>query len=173
MLVLLNTSKGDLVVRLDEKNAPISSANFLAYVDGGHYDGTIFHRVIKDFMIQGGGFTPDMKQKGTLAPIKNEWRNGLKNTRGTLAMARLGGNPDSATAQFFVNVVDNAFLDRAQPDGAAYAVFGLVVKGLEVADAIRAVKTGRRGMHDDVPVEPVVITKASRLSPDAAKSMGL
>jgi peptidyl-prolyl cis-trans isomerase A (cyclophilin A) len=160
--ITISTSKGDLSVELDEKNAPISTKNFLEYVDAGHYDGTIFHRVIKNFMIQGGGFTPDMKQKSTRSPIKNEWRNGLKNTRGTLAMARLGGNADSATCQFFINVVDNGFLDQPQPDGAAYAVFGKVTAGLEIIDAIRAVATGRSGQHSDVPNEPIIITKISR-----------
>lgn len=161
--VKLETSKGNIVLELDEKNAPVSTANFLSYVDAKHYDGTIFHRVIAGFMIQGGGFAPDMSQKKTSAAIKNEWKNGLKNARGAVAMARLGGDPNSATCQFFINTVDNAFLDRPQPDGAAYAVFGKVVEGLEVVDAIRGVKTGRKGMHDDVPVEPVVIQKALRV----------
>ncbi len=161
--VKLTTSKGDLLIELDDVKAPISTNNFLAYVDAGHYDGTIFHRVIDNFMIQGGGFTPDMKQKKTTPPIKNEWRNGLKNTRGTIAMARLGGDPDSASCQFFINTVDNAFLDRPQPDGAAYAVFGKVISGLETVDAIRKVKTGNKAGHQDVPVEAVVITKAERV----------
>src|SRR5262249_6107967 len=112
--VKLSTSHGDIVLSLDEQKAPISVANFLAYVDSGHYNGTIFHRVIDGFMIQGGGFTPDMQQKPTKPGIKNEWKNGLKNNRGTIAMARVGGNPDSGTAQFFINVTDNAFLDRPQ-----------------------------------------------------------
>ena len=162
MRVRLTTSKGPIVVELDPAKAPVSSENFLKYVDEGHYDGTIFHRVIEGFMIQGGGFTTDMRQKPTGTGIANEWKNGLKNLRGTIAMARLGGQPNSATAQFFINVVDNAFLDRAQPDGAAYAVFGKVVEGLEVVDQIRKVRTGNRAGHQDVPVETVEITKAER-----------
>jgi cyclophilin family peptidyl-prolyl cis-trans isomerase len=166
--VLLETSLGTITIALDDQKAPISAANFLSYVDSGHYDGTIFHRVIDGFMIQGGGFTPDMKQKPTGKPIKNEWQNGLKNKKYTLAMARLGdGRPnpstvDSATAQFFINVKDNDFLDRAQPDGGAYAVFGTVTAGTDVVDKIRVVKTGTRGSHSDVPVTPVTITKAKR-----------
>jgi len=159
----LSTSKGDITLELDAENAPKSSENFAQYVADGHYDGTIFHRVIDGFMIQGGGFTPEMKQKPTRDGIPNEWRNGLKNARGTIAMARLGGDPDSATAQFFINLVDNGFLDRPQPDGAAYAVFGKVTGGMDVVDAIRGVSTGMRGGHADVPVEPVVISKAERL----------
>lgn len=159
----LTTSKGDITLELDEKNAPESSKNFAQYVDAGHYDGTIFHRVIDKFMIQGGGFTPDMKQKPTRDGIPNEWRNGLKNARGTVAMARLGGKPDSATAQFFINVVDNGFLDRPQPDGAAYAVFGRVVDGMEIVDKIRSVRTGNKAGHSDVPVEAVLIQKAERV----------
>lgn len=157
MNVEMKTSKGTIALRLDEEKAPISTANFASYAKAGHYNGTIFHRVIDGFMIQGGGFTPDLKQKKTGASIKNEWRNGLKNKRGTIAMARVGGNPDSATCQFFVNVKDNEFLDRAQPDGAAYAVFGEVTGGMDVVDAIKSVKTGSRAGMGDVPVEPVVI----------------
>jgi cyclophilin family peptidyl-prolyl cis-trans isomerase len=160
--VTLETSHGTITLDIDEQHAPISAANFLAYVDSGHYDGTIFHRVIDGFMIQGGGFTPDMKQKKTNPTIKNEWRNGLKNVRGALAMARLGGNPDSASAQFFINVKDNDFLDRPQPDGAAYAVFGKVTAGMDVVDKIKAVPTATRAGHGDVPITPVVVTKASR-----------
>ncbi len=160
--VLLSTSKGDITVELDPKSAPISTANFLAYVDAKHYDGTIFHRVIDGFMIQGGGFTPDMKQKPTKAGIKNEWRNGLKNKLGTIAMARLGGDPDSATAQFFINVSNNDFLDRPQSDGAAYAVFGKVIAGMEVVDQIRTVRTGTKAGHQDVPSESIMITTAKR-----------
>jgi cyclophilin family peptidyl-prolyl cis-trans isomerase len=137
--------------------------NFLAYVRSGHFDGTIFHRVIPGFMIQGGGFTPDMKQKKTQPTIKNEWRNGLKNVRGAVAMARLGGDADSASSQFFINVVDNSFLDRPQPDGAAYAAFGMVVEGLDVVDKVRVVKTGTKAGHQDVPKEPVSILKATRV----------
>jgi cyclophilin family peptidyl-prolyl cis-trans isomerase len=136
----------------------------LGYVDSGHYDGTIFHRVIDGFMIQGGGFTPDMKQKSTGATIKNEWKNGLKNKRGTIAMARLGGNADSATCQFFINVADNDFLDKPQPDGAAYAVFGAVTAGMDVVDKIKATKTGTRGFHENVPMTAVTITKVKRVS---------
>lgn len=172
VLVLMQTSMGDIVLELDPVKAPVSVENFLGYVDRGDYDGTIFHRVIKDFMIQGGGFTPDMKKKPTRKPIVNEWRNGLKNVRGTIAMARLGGDPDSATNQFFINTVDNPGLDAPQPpprgDGAAYAVFGRVVKGMEVVDKIRAVRTTSRAGHQDVPVEPVTITKVQRLKPDQA-----
>jgi cyclophilin family peptidyl-prolyl cis-trans isomerase len=169
MQVKLTTSKGDIVIELDAAKAPISTENFLAYLDKGHYDGTIFHRVIPNFMIQGGGFSPEMKQKPTLKPITNEWKNGLKNNKYTLAMARLGDarpNPEtvnSATAQFFINVKDNSFLDQAQADGGAYAVFGKVVKGTEVVDAIKGVKTGTKGQHGDVPVEPVIILKAERI----------
>ena len=124
--------------------------NFLAYAEKGHYNGTIFHRVIANFMIQGGGFTPDMDQKPTDPPIKNEWQNGLSNTRGTLAMARLGRQPDSATAQFFINVANNSFLDEPR-DGAGYAVFAKVIAGMDVVDAIKAVPTATKGPHGDVP----------------------
>ena len=161
--VLIKTSKGEIVVELYPATAPATVENFLKYVDSKHYDGTIFHRVIPGFMIQGGGFTPDMRQKSVKQPIRNEWRNGLKNKRGTIAMARLGGNPDSATSQFFINVKDNAFLDQPQPDGAAYAVFGQVTSGMEVVDAIVAVKTKSHGPHGDVPVEAVLIEKISQI----------
>jgi peptidyl-prolyl cis-trans isomerase A (cyclophilin A) len=154
---------GDIVIRLDERSAPISTANFLEYVDRGHYNGTIFHRVIADFMIQGGGFTADLNQKRTLASIRNEWRNGLKNVRGAVAMARIGGKPDSASSQFFINVVDNEFLDRPQADGAAYAVFGMVSSGMDVVDRIRAVRTVSRAGMQDVPETPVTITTAERI----------
>jgi peptidyl-prolyl cis-trans isomerase A (cyclophilin A) len=157
--VLIKTSKGEIVVELYPAKAPASVENFLKYVDSKHYDGTVFHRVISNFMIQGGGFTPDMKKKPTNKPIANEWKNGLKNVRGSLAMARLGGDADSATCQFFINAVDNDFLDRPQPDGAAYAVFGMVTKGLDVLDKIRVVKTGSKAGHSDVPLSPVEITK--------------
>ncbi|MCW5775453.1 MAG: peptidyl-prolyl cis-trans isomerase [Phycisphaeraceae bacterium] len=162
MRVRMTTSMGEIVLELDGENAPVTTGNFLAYLDDGHYNGTIFHRVIDGFMIQGGGFTPDMKQKRTRPGIANEWRNGLKNRRGTIAMARLGGKPDSATAQFFINVKDNAFLDQPQSDGAAYAVFGKVVEGMDVVDSIKAVRTGNKAGHDDVPVHPVVIESVSR-----------
>lgn len=158
--VKLTTSRGAITIELDPVKAPISTENFLSYVRAGGYDGTIFHRVISTFMIQGGGFTAQMEKRTTNAPIKNEWQNGLKNTRGAVAMARLGGDPNSATNQFFINVVDNPFLDRPQPDGAAYAVFGKVTQGLDVVDAIKSVKTRTVGMHGDVPAEAVVISKA-------------
>jgi peptidyl-prolyl cis-trans isomerase A (cyclophilin A) len=159
--VLLATSAGDIVIELDAERAPKTVANFVAYVKAGHYDGTIFHRVIDNFMIQGGGMRPDMSEKPTRAPIPLEARNGLVNARGTVAMARTMV-PDSATAQFFVNLKDNAFLDAANSrDGHGYAVFGRVVQGMEVVDKIRAVPTGRKGPHSDVPIEPIVIRKAT------------
>ena len=155
---------GVIVLELDDEKAPESTANFLAYVNKGHYDGTVFHRVIKNFMIQGGGFTPDMQQKPTDAPIKNEAANGLKNSKYTIAMARTG-DPHSATAQFFINVVDNDFLNHTAPTGQGwgYAVFGKVVQGQDVVDEIRKVRTTRKGYHDDVPFDPVVIDKATAL----------
>ncbi|HYD02375.1 MAG TPA: peptidylprolyl isomerase [Phycisphaerales bacterium] len=159
--VVLETSMGNITIELDNAKAPLSTANFLQYVDGGHYDGTIFHRVIGNFMIQGGGFTPSMDQKKTGPQIKNEWKNGLSNKKYTLAMARLGNQPDSATAQFFINVQDNAFLDQPR-DGAGYAVFGRVTAGTDVVDKIKGVRTGVKNGMGDVPVEPVVITKARR-----------
>ncbi len=162
-VVILTTSKGTIEIELDNEKAPISAENFLAYVDSGHYDGTIFHRVIPGFMVQGGGFTADMDQKDTKAPIKNEATNGLKNDRGTLAMARTNV-VDSATSQFFVNVVDNEFLNHSSPDprGYGYAVFGRVASGMDVVDAIVGVPTGNRGGHGDVPNEPIVIESAKR-----------
>jgi cyclophilin family peptidyl-prolyl cis-trans isomerase len=168
--VLMTTSKGEIVIELNAAKAPISVANFLSYVDKKFYDGTIFHRVIPNFMIQGGGFTPDMTEKPADKPIKNEWRNGLKNSRGTIAMARIGGDGDSATCQFFINVVDNAMLDRPQQDGAAYAVFGKVIAGMKAVDAIRMVKTGTRGMHGDVPTETVTIKTVKKITADEAKA---
>lgn len=161
MRVTMTTSKGPIVIELDGEKAPISTANFLEYADAGAYDGTIFHRVIDGFMIQGGAFEPDMTQRQGGQPIKNEWKNGLSNTRGSIAMARLGNQPDSATAQFFINVADNAFLDKPR-DGAGYAVFGRVVEGMEIIDAIRGVETTTRKGHDDVPVEPVMIESVRR-----------
>ena len=160
--VALDTSKGRIVIELDAAHAPKTVDNFLSYVRAGHYDGTVFHRVIDGFMIQGGGFTPDMVQKPTRPPIANEADNGLKNKRGTVAMARTG-DPNSATAQFFVNTVDNAFLDfrSKDPQGWGYAVFGKVVEGLDVVDAIVKVKTASKGPFQDVPAEPVVIRKAA------------
>src|SRR5574343_1652732 len=152
---------GVITLELDNAKAPQSTANFLNCVSKGHYDGTIFHRVIKGFMIQGGGFTPDMQQKTTDAPIENEAANGLKNDAYTIAMARTN-DPHSATAQFFINVVDNAFLNHTSPSpqGCGYAVFGKVVKRQDVVDAIRKVRTTRKGYHDDVPFDAVVIDKA-------------
>ena len=160
--VLLSTSHGDIILELDQEKAPISSENFLAYVADGHFDGTIFHRVIPGFMIQGGGFTADMRQKSTKAPIANEADNGLKNGRGTIAMARTS-DPHSATSQFFINLTDNAFLDHKgkTPQGWGYAVFGEVVEGMEVVDAIARVATGTSGPHSDVPKEPVVMDRVS------------
>jgi peptidyl-prolyl cis-trans isomerase A (cyclophilin A) len=159
--VKLSTSQGDIVLKLNAEKAPKSVANFLAYVKSGHYSGTVFHRVISSFMIQGGGMTADMKEKTTLAPIALESKNGLENKRGTIAMARTG-DPNSATSQFFINVVDNAMLNATNAaDGNGYAVFGSVVTGMDVVDKIRAVPTTRKGPHGDVPVEPVTITKVT------------
>lgn len=153
--------EGVITLELDEQKAPKSAANFLEYVRKGHYDGTIFHRVIKGFMVQGGGFTPDMQQKPTGSPIENEAANGLKNDEYTVAMARTNA-PHSATAQFFINVADNDFLNHTSPSpqGWGYAVFGKVVGGTDIVDRIKGVKTGRRGFHDDVPQQDVVIEKA-------------
>jgi len=161
--VVIETSMGNIEVELDGEKAPISAANFLKYVDAKHYDGTIFHRVIKDFMIQGGGMTEKMEEKKTNAPIKNEAGNGLKNTRGTIAMARTSV-VDSATAQFFINVVDNSFLDHRDetPRGFGYAVFGKVTSGMDVVDKIRAVPTGNKMGMDDVPNSPVTIKTIKR-----------
>jgi len=161
-LVQMETSKGEIIIELDAAKAPISVENFLNYARSGHYDGTVFHRVIKGFMIQGGGFTPEMNQKPTNDPIKNEATNGLKNKTGTIAMARTMV-VDSATSQFFINTVDNKFLDNAglNPDKYGYAVFGKVVDGMNVIYAIEQVATGNKGGHQDVPVEPVVITKVT------------
>ena len=159
--VRLNTSAGDIVVELDKAKAPKSVANFVEYVKAGHYDGTIFHRVIPNFMIQGGGLNPDLSEKPTRPPIPLESDNGLQNVRGTLAMARTNA-PNSATSQFFINVVDNAFLDRANSrDGNGYAVFGKVVDGMDVVDKIRAVPVANGPRYQNVPVTPVVIRKAT------------
>ncbi|MEJ5358950.1 MAG: peptidylprolyl isomerase [Desulfobacterales bacterium] len=162
--VALETDKGRIVIELYPDKAPRTVQNFLDYVDAGHYNGTIFHRVIPDFMIQGGGLTVSMKEKPTRPPIKNEADNGLKNRRGAVAMARTQV-PDSATAQFFINTVDNDFLDFKSKtvQGWGYAVFGQVVEGMEVVEAIARVKTATRGGHQDVPVDPVMILKAERL----------
>lgn len=162
--VLLKTNKGDITLTLDAVKAPKTVANFLQYVKSGHYDGTIFHRVIDNFMIQGGGMTAGLKEKSSGAQIENEATNGLKNERGTVAMARTS-DPHSATAQFFINVNDNEFLNHTAPNaqGWGYAVFGKVTDGLDVVDAIRKVKTGNTGFHQDVPAEDVVIEKATVL----------
>ncbi|MFN5047831.1 peptidylprolyl isomerase [Roseateles sp.] len=159
--VELHTNHGLIRVELDAAKAPVTVENFLAYVRKGHYDGTVFHRVIKGFMVQGGGFEVGMNQKPTDAPIQNEANNGLKNDKYTLAMARTNA-PHSASAQFFINTVDNGFLNfkSESPSGWGYAVFGKVVAGTEVVDAIEKVKTGRKGFHDDVPLDDVVIEKA-------------
>jgi len=168
--VLIETSKGNITIELFAGNAPQSTANFLQYVESGFYDGTIFHRVIPGFMIQGGGMTADMSEKPRGTPIQNEADNGLKNLRGTLAMARTG-DPHSATSQFFINVADNYFLNHRgkSPEGWGYAVFGQVVDGMPVADAIVAVPRGNRGPHGDVPLEPVLMTRVSVIPPQAAK----
>ena len=168
-MIKLTTNHGPITLELDTVNAPKTSANFIAYVESGHYDGTIFHRVIKNFMIQGGGMTPDMEQKPTQAPIENEGEQtakaGLKNVRGSIAMARTN-DPHSATAQFFINTVDNDFLDFKAPSGQGwgYCVFGKVVEGMDVVDAIRALPTGNNGFHQDVPKESVLIEKAEVLA---------
>jgi peptidyl-prolyl cis-trans isomerase A (cyclophilin A) len=159
--VRLKTSAGDIVVELDRAKAPKTVDNFVSYVKAGQYDGTIFHRVIPNFMIQGGGMSKDMSEKPTKAPIALESRSGLINQRGTIAMARTA-DPNSATAQFFLNLKDNAFLDQANArDGQGYAVFGKIVSGMDVVDKIAAVPTTSKGMHQNVPIEPVVILKAS------------
>ena len=163
--VELQTSKGNIKIELDDEKAPDSVRNFIDHVKRGHHDGTVFHRVIKGFMIQGGGFEPGMKQKPTGKPIRNEANNGLKNARYTLAMARTS-DPHSATAQFFINVADNAFLDHKaeSSQGWGYAVFGRVVEGNEVVDAIEKVQTGSKGGHGDVPLDDVTIVRATVLS---------
>ena len=153
-------TQGVITLELDAVNAPKSTANFLAYVNSGFYNGTVFHRVIKNFMIQGGGFTPDMVQKHTKAPLPLEAKNGLKNDTYTIAMARTG-DPNSATSQFFINVKDNAMLNAPSPDGHGYAVFGKVVEGTAVVDKIKAVATGNKGPHQNVPTTPVTITSAT------------
>jgi peptidyl-prolyl cis-trans isomerase A (cyclophilin A) len=162
-MVRFETTLGAFTIELDSDKAPLSAENFLKYVDDGFFDGTIFHRVIPGFMIQGGGFTPDMGQKKNNAPIKNEATNGLKNQRGTLSMARTN-DIHSATSQFFINLKDNDFLDHA-PGNHGYAVFGRVVDGLEVIDLIAKEKTGRRKGHDDVPATDVIIQSAKRVAP--------
>ncbi len=161
-IVIMETSQGTITIELDAAKAPRTVENFLAYVDAGFYDNTIFHRVIADFMIQGGGFEPGMKQKQTNAPIKNEAANGLKNDNYTIAMARTS-DPHSATAQFFINVRDNDFLDYPGQDGWGYCVFGKVVEGTDVVDKIKKVATGNSGFHQNVPREDVVIVKAEEI----------
>jgi peptidyl-prolyl cis-trans isomerase B (cyclophilin B) len=160
--VTMETSKGIITLELDTEKAPESVENFVAYARSGHYDGTVFHRVIPGFMIQGGGFTPDMQQKPTNPPIKNEAANGLKNDKGTIAMARTSV-PDSATAQFFINVKDNGFLNHTSPtpQGWGYAVFGKVTDGMDVVESIENVTTANKGGHQDVPVTDVIIEKVS------------
>lgn len=159
MAVILTTNFGTIKIDLNEEKAPKTVANFLAYVESGHYNGTIFHRVIDGFMIQGGGFEPGMKQKPTNAPVENEAKNGLKNESYSIAMARTG-DPHSASAQFFINTANNSFLDFPGQDGWGYCVFGKVTEGTDVVDKIKGVKTTRTGMYQDVPVENVVIEKA-------------
>jgi peptidyl-prolyl cis-trans isomerase B (cyclophilin B) len=158
-MITLKTNMGDIVIELDHNKAPKTCENFEQYVRDGHYDGTIFHRVISNFMIQGGGFLPDMMQKATRDPIENEANTGLTNTVGSIAMARTAA-PHSATAQFFINVKDNGFLDHPGQDGWGYCVFGKVTSGMDVVEKIRSVDTTNRAGHSDVPVEPVVIEKA-------------
>ncbi|MFN4258930.1 MAG: peptidylprolyl isomerase [Gemmataceae bacterium] len=160
--VVMTTSLGTVTIELFEEQAPITVRNFLGYVDEQFYDGTVFHRVIPNFMIQGGGFEPGLKQKPTKTPIQNESSNGLSNQRGTLAMARTNV-PDSATAQFFINVMDNDFLDKNQSqDGVGYCVFGKVTSGMDVVDKIKAVRTGNQGAHQNVPLADVVIQSIRR-----------
>ena len=161
--IVMETSKGNILIELYPDKAPLTVKNFMAYVDSGYYDGTIFHRVIPSFMIQGGGFTSDMNRKPTKAPVRNEADNGMKNNRGTIAMARTQ-DPHSATAQFFINTVDNDFLNHRSKSGQAwgYAVFGKVIQGMDVVDAISSMKTENAGMMRDIPVESVLIIKAKR-----------
>lgn len=167
--VLLETSLGDITIELDEDKAPASSANFLAYVQDGFYNGTVFHRVIDGFMIQGGGYDATLEKRATRAPIANESYNGLKNTRGTIAMARTN-DPHSATSQFFINLVDNAFLDAGSNSQHGYTVFGTVVSGMDVVDAIGKLPTGAQPPFDqDVP-EPLVVIKSARLLPEPSDS---
>ena len=162
-MVVIKTNRGDITVKLAADKAPLTTANFLAYAEAGHYDGTIFHRVIDGFMIQGGGFDKDLRQKPTKAPVKNEAANGLKNKRGTIAMARTA-IVDSATSQFFINVADNAFLDFRSPDpqGFGYCVFGEVVAGMDVVDRIKGVRTTTKAGMSDVPAETVEILSVKR-----------
>jgi peptidyl-prolyl cis-trans isomerase A (cyclophilin A) len=161
-MIRFETSLGAFTIELFDKDAPITVQNFLEYVDAGHFDGTVFHRVIPGFVVQGGGMGEDMRQKPTRAPIRNEAANGVKNRRGTLSMARTN-DPHSATSQFFINLVDNSSLDPGR-NGAGYAVFGCVTAGMDVIDAMAKVKTGNRGMHGDVPVEPIKVISATRVA---------
>jgi peptidyl-prolyl cis-trans isomerase A (cyclophilin A) len=160
--VLVKTNLGDITITLDEEKAPKTVANFLSYVDAGFYDGTVFHRVIPEFMIQGGGLTADLEKKATREPVENEAKNGLKNVRGSIAMARTGA-PHSATAQFFINHRDNENLDYPSFDGWGYAVFGRVTDGMDIVDAIAAVRTGTRAGRRDVPLDTVTIESVTRL----------
>jgi len=164
-MIRFDTTLGSFTVELFAGEAPLSAQNFLDYVDAGHFDGTVFHRVIPGFVVQGGGLTAEMKQKPTRAPIRNEADNGLKNRRGTLSMARTN-DPHSATSQFFINLVDNAFLDPGR-GGAGYAVFGHVAEGMDVVDKMAATKTGSKGGHQDVPVTPIEVKSARRVTPAA------
>jgi peptidyl-prolyl cis-trans isomerase B (cyclophilin B) len=161
-MIILHTNYGDINIELDFENTPITAKNFLDYANSGHYDGTLFHRIINGFMIQGGGFSVDMQQKTTMSPIKNEANKGEKNKRGTIAMARTS-DPHSATSQFFINVVDNDFLNftSESSNGWGYCVFGKVTEGLEVVDQIKQVATTTRSGHQNVPVEPVMIEKVT------------
>jgi peptidyl-prolyl cis-trans isomerase B (cyclophilin B) len=164
--VNLSTTRGDVFIELDQQKAPVTVKNFLDYADSGFYDGTIFHRVIRNFMIQGGGFDKDLNPKETRPGIKNEWKNGLKNKRGTIAMARLRGKPDSATSEFFINVKDNPPLNTSTYDAAGYVVFGKVIQGMDVVDMIKAVRTRRvSAIHRNVPLEPIIINKVTRVDP--------
>ncbi len=162
-MVVFETNMGDIYIRVDTKNAPISAQNFIDYANNGFYDGTIFHRVIKNFMIQGGGFTKDMSEKTTKAVIKNEAKNGLKNIKYSLAMARTS-TPHSANSQFFINTSDNSFLNFPGQDGWGYCVFGEVVEGFEIVDKINQVSTGNKGEHDDVPNNSIIVNKAHNAS---------
>ncbi|OGL46397.1 MAG: peptidyl-prolyl cis-trans isomerase A [Candidatus Schekmanbacteria bacterium RBG_13_48_7] len=166
-IVIMETSMGNIKIELDQEKAPITVKNFMKYVEDKFFDGTIFHRVINNFMIQGGGLTPDMVAKKTMAPIKNEAGNGMKNLRGTIAMARTNVI-DSATSQFFINVVDNSFLDHRneEMDGFGYAVFGKVIDGMDVVDKIKVVKTTNKAGNADVPVDEIVIKSVKLLSPE-------
>jgi peptidyl-prolyl cis-trans isomerase B (cyclophilin B) len=164
-MITLKTSMGDIVIELDHEKAPKSCENFEQYVRDGHYDGTIFHRVINNFMIQGGGFMPDMMQKATRDPIENEAANGLSNVNGSIAMARTAA-PHSATAQFFINVKDNGFLDHPGQDGWGYCVFGKVTSGMDVVEKMKTVETTNKAGHSDVPAEPIVIEQAEISDPE-------